>query len=410
MTVCNMRVRLPAIRLPVLLFAVFANSLGFEAKAQEIDEPEEPAITESVDIKAYQKALNRIETDEGAYAAALPEQLYSLGLALQQMGQHEEAIEVFKRGIHVTRVNHGLYSLEQIPLILGEISSIYVVGDLDEVDERRAYLLKVQQHSLPSGALLTQALMEQASWQQKAYKLGVGGAEASFAHLQSMWSLYNEAIKDIVVHESANSPSLMEPLSGLLITQYLMATQTEPERANVARVSAQRNQFSNDSGQSYKMGKSIIRSIYEVERERYGENSLPVVKAMVMLGDWLLWNGRRDSAHGAYLDALRRIIKLDDAAIQVERIFGGPVALPDIDGIRSLPQSVAPGLGNVVLQFGVSKYGQVSKVTRLDEVENDGEVVRRLMRRIRKTKFRPRYEGVERVATEKVLRAYDIKQ
>ena len=123
----------------ILILAVLVNSTVPVIQAsidpeQENVEQLESTPVDSVEIQTFRDTLAGIESDQGAYAQALTEYLISLGQALQQQGRHTEAADVFKRGVHLARVNHGLYSAEQIPFIQGEISSNLAVGDLVEAD------------------------------------------------------------------------------------------------------------------------------------------------------------------------------------------------------------------------------------------------------------------------------------
>ena len=394
-----------------LLLAILVNSPVLVTQAQESIEPPESVLVDTEEIQAFRDALASIESDQGAYAKALPEQLISLGLALQQQGRHKDAVAVFKRGVHLARINNGLYSAEQIPFIQGEISSNLAVGELTEADQRQDYLLQVQQRSLVSGELYIQALMQQASWQYNAYKQGIGEKERIFSRLLSMWDLYRLAINDIMDREGASSPKLLPPLHGMLKAQYLISMY----QANFSKdadydVRAEQHRFDAYLTQNYKKGNAIIRAIYNVEQTQHGVHSLPVMETLVMLGDWMLWHDKRESAYQAYLNALRELAELDDAQIEMEHMFGEPVALPDIDGIRPLPPAVEADQGDILLQFGVNKRGHVIDLVRLDEVEGDKNKASRLMRKLRKTLFRPRFAGGEPIVTEKMIRAYDIVQ
>jgi hypothetical protein len=394
-----------------LLLAILVNSPVLVTQAQESTEPPESVLVDTEEIQAFRDALASIESDQGAYAKALPEQLISLGLALQQQGRHKDAVAVFKRGVHLARINNGLYSAEQIPFIQGQISSNLAVGELTEADQRQDYLLQVQQRSLVSGELYIQALMQQASWQYNAYKQGIGEKERIFSRLLSMWDLYRLAINDIMDREGASSSKLLPPLHGMLKAQYLISMY----QANFSRnadydARAEQHRFDAYLTQNYKKGNAIIRAIYSVEQTQYGVHSLPVVETLVMLGDWMLWHDKRESANQAYLNALRELAELDDAQAEMEHMFGEPVALPDIDGIRPLPPAVEADQGDILLQFGVNKRGHVIDLVRLDEVEGDKNKTSRLMRKLRKTLFRPRFAGGEPIVTEKMIRAYDIVQ
>lgn len=397
--------------LRTLLLAALFGGLVIEAQAQESTDLQQAVGTKSGEIKAFQDALAELESANGAYAQALPEQLYSLGLALQETEQHEEAITTFKHGIHLTRINQGLYSLEQIPFIKAEINSNLIIGELTEADQRHSYLLTVQQHSLPIGESLTLALMQHADWQLQAYELDIEDSETNFDRLQEMWELYRTAIRNILTKEDPTSHALLLPLKGLLKTQYLIAADQSVEWNQEDKLKSQWAHLDRGFMQSYKMGKAVINSIYEVELASHGDHSLQVAQAGVMLGDWHLWNGKTEAAGRAYHDAVKELSQLKDAKIQMGRIFGMPVPLPDIDGLRRLPPTVEPDEGNVLLEFGIDNRGHVFDIVRLDQVDsneddNNEKEAKRLMRRIKKLKFRPRYEDQEAVITENIQWAY----
>ncbi len=388
-------------------------------------ELQEPGLVESGEITAIYDALTAIESVQGAYSYALSEQLYSLGLAFQIQNQHKEAFAAFKRGIHLTRINNGLHSLEQIPFIQAEINSSLMTGDFENADLRQAYLLKVQLHSLPSGEQFTDAMMQQADWQQKAWELGVGGNEASFFHLTSMAHLYRMAIQDIMQSDGPKSPRALAPLYGLMKTQYLISSAENSGYSGSARLGTELTPVDSYQVQAFKMGKSIIESIYNLEMVVHGEDSVQVAKTFVMLGDWMLWNNKRNAAHEAYVNAIEELSERDDAEIEIAHIFGNPTPMPDFDGIRTLPPSVEPGEDKVLLQFSVNLRGRVIDMERLDEYERydrqknkyenntlsdlNEKKVQRLMRKIRGTKFRPRYDGLNPVVTENILRAYEVE-
>mgnify|MGYP001764207792 CR=1 FL=1 len=100
------------------------------------------------DQRAYQDAIAEIESSEGAYAGQLPESLLGLGLNLQAQGRHVDAIKALRRGVHLARINEGLYCTQQIPLLQGEITSYRAIGDYAAADERQNYLYRVQTRSL----------------------------------------------------------------------------------------------------------------------------------------------------------------------------------------------------------------------------------------------------------------------
>jgi hypothetical protein len=133
-----------------------------------------------------------------------------------------------------------------------------------------------------------------------------------------------------------------------------------------------------------------------------------VAETLVMLGDWMFWHGKRDTAYEAYLSAQAELAGLEDDQSMVDRVFGEAVALPDIDGLRPLPPAVDVDEGDILLEFKINPRGRAIEVVRLHE--SDSVNADRLIRRIKKTKFRPSLANGEPITTEKIVRAYEIEE
>ena len=379
-----------------------------------VDEISPPPASDTTDIKAYRGIVADIESDMGAYAPNLPENLLSLGLALQQQQRHTEALAIFKRGTHLARINNGLYSATQIPLIRGEITSHIARGELIEADQRQQYMHKVQQRSLNTHETRVLAMMQQAEWQHTAFDLGIG--EERYGRLLNMWDLYRGVLTEISEDEGDTSVNLLSPLHGLLQTQYLISGYKVGDRAGVVSsnttFSSQQtqNRFNAYRARSYKQGHAVIRAIYDVENARTDEQHLATAEALVMLGDWNLWHDVREPAREAYQAALVELAKLNDAEQQIERLFGKPLPLPAVDGVRPLPPMVSAEDGDILLEFDVTDRGRVTDLIRLDEAGEDEVGANRLMRTLRGTRFRPRFEQMNPVNTEKIVHAYKLAE
>jgi hypothetical protein len=444
----------------------------------------EPGLTVNTaqQEKAYRDAIKGIEAVYGAYGPGLSEQILSLGTTLQSQGRHEEAVQLFKRGVHLARINDGLYSAQQLPLLQGQVASHIALGQYAEADERQHYMYRVQLRTMDNSQGRTQALMQQASWQYDAYQLGLG--EAGFLRLMAMWDLYRLALTDTLDREGDASPALLPPLQGMLQAQYLIAAyQPEDGYSGADDLGArqQLHRFNAYRAQSYEKGNAVIMAIYDIEQKQEeaqptqaatetiaaaeietdtdtetsteskpeteteteslsfapaelgqppvapkGTTAVPEdaqapaqggeanpglasARALVMLGDWRLWHEEREPALKAYGDAIAELVQRDDAQLQIDRVFAEPVALPDLDGLRPLPPPAASAESNILLEFGVTHKGRVVDLERIDENEVNTAQANRLMRKLRKTKFRPRFENGEPVDTEKMVRAYGIE-
>jgi hypothetical protein len=167
--------------------------------------------------------------------------------------------------------------------------------------------------------------------------------------------------------------------------------------------------FKKYQAQSYQQGTAIIESITDIEQQHTTPDTPSLAQALVMLGDWRLWNGRTDAAWEAYREAATELARSGDAQAETQQLFGEPVALPDFEELNPLPPVVQGGRAAVTLAFGVSEYGRVQDIERLDNNEEEDRQASRLMRQLRKTPFRPRFEAGQPVETEKLVKAFDLQ-
>jgi hypothetical protein len=358
------------------------------------------------------EAIRRLESRDGAYSADLPEQMLSLGLALQQQERHGEAVDIFKRGVHLARINNGLYCPEQIPLLNGEIRSSIALGEYARVDELQEYLYRVQTRGMASGEQRAAALLQQADWHFNAYQLGIG--DRGSERLVTMWELYRLAWTDISTTLGDTSPELLPPLYGMLRTQYLISeyrAENEPQASGLSSgyVTGGANRFYAYRSENYDLGRSVIMAIYKVQEANHGTDSDEAIGAVVSLGDWALWNDQRGDATQTYQLALAELAQRSAAQEGEPLLLTEPVPLPDINGLRRLPKPVSPDKGNILVEFAVDDRGAVTDLVRKDTNEDMDDAANRLMRVLRNTQFRPRFVAGEPVGTDKLVRAYEIK-
>jgi hypothetical protein len=361
--------------------------------------------TISQEEQAYTRAIEAIESSGGAYAPELSEPLLSLALTLQSQGRHTQAIALFRRGIHLTRVNEGLYCAQQVPLLQGEIASHLAIQDYAMADERQNYLYRVQTRSIEAGDALTDALIQQAQWQYAAYQLGLGAH--GYLRLLNMTEFYRQALRNATAgeEEGETSVKLLAPLQGMLETQYLIAgyvwQESDRPFGEDDRPSDALLQFNAYRAQSYRQGNNIIEAIARIQRN--------VAQTQVMLGDWRLWNGRTKSAWQAYQKAEAELAGEDDAQVQLQKVFGQPIALPDVAGLTPLPPAVDPKEAEIVLEFTVDAKGKVQDLERIDDNDDHNKQAKQLMNRLRKTTFRPRFADGQPQETEKMVKAFNVQ-
>ena len=98
-----------------------------------------------------------------------------------------------------------------------------------------------------------------------------------------------------------------------------------------------------------------------------------------------------------------------DAQAVAAELFAAPVALPAVSGLNEHGPLPSADGGDILLAFAVTADGKVTGLSRVDDNDEANGYANRLMRQLRKTPFRPRFdlETGEPVDTENLTVAYD---
>ena len=270
-------------------------------------EPERapPPPTEPSALGVYRGYIESMETSGGAFAPGLTEQLLGLGLNLQALDRHAEAAKVLKRGVHVSRVQSGLYAADQIPLLRAEIRSLIALGRFDEVDEHQRYLARVESEALTGTPASIAALIDQGEWAEQAWDLRLGDQEAHPEHLARSWEYYRLAYNQSTQLYGERSLELLKPLEGMLRLQYRFA---DLQRENASNSPFDGTSYRQTSalGGAYRRGEAVLSTIFGLKLVN-GSSAGEQARDLTRLGDWARWMGRRSDSRSYYDKAWRRI-------------------------------------------------------------------------------------------------------
>lgn len=363
-----------------------------------------PAAEESPLIREYKTAIESVEREYGAYAPSLTEQLLGLGSVLQQENRHAEAADVFKRGVHLARINGGLYNGEQIQLLRGEIRSRRALGQYDDVDNRQRYLYRVERRALRHSEESAYALLDQAEWQREAYIQAVGGEENRIGRLRMMWDLYHQSLTEMISYFGDQSLELRKPLVGMIKAQYLIAGYQQYRPGKPAH--AADSPYVQMTEAAFRKGESVLTALFELSVVNQAP-PLQTVKEKLALADWAWWFGKRSEAEIYYAEAFRYAVESEDtqAGVFLEDALRQPQPLPTIDGMEPIPAPYWDDSGALVVSFSISDTGRVMDLERVGEpeVEEETKDINRLLRALRGTRFRPMFTDGLPIASETIV-------
>lgn len=146
---------------------------GVVAAAQEAARQVENLLQEVNVLR--QGIAAQVAEDGNTWQAGIAESQLALGVALQSLDDHPAAITALEHAVHINRVNHGLFSLQQIPALLLQVQSHLAMQNWQAADERMQYAFYVHTQALADNeAELIPALVDYAHWQLSSYADGHG--------------------------------------------------------------------------------------------------------------------------------------------------------------------------------------------------------------------------------------------
>lgn len=95
-------------------------------------------------INQFNLSIQQHESDGGAWNSALFETLSGLGNLQQQLQNHTEALGTFDRAMQISRINNGLHTADQLPIVGEIIESHLAMGNWEQADIYYDYLFYIQ--------------------------------------------------------------------------------------------------------------------------------------------------------------------------------------------------------------------------------------------------------------------------
>jgi tetratricopeptide (TPR) repeat protein len=392
----------------------------------------EPLESLEDSIKRNEQLLQEIELNDGPFSAQLPQQLLSLGAALQASGDFEKAQDHFEQAMHVTRVNHGLFSEAQIPFVKYSIDNQLRRGNLLAADEKQRYLFYLNQknHGGNSAALLP-ALQDFAEWNIFAFSAPVSAPafsltddseaekaspvdEAMFRveRLINAQHIYWSIAQILVANFGMTDPRLLDTEKHIALTNYFFATTvaTDAETMNLSTANVPAAAPTTGLGSAQMLGNMGYRQGRDaLERRRnymYEMDSMSAeerLRASLDVNDWMLYFSRQrmkaiemySSDHAQFAETM--------SPAALEAILNPPVPVQLPSFINPAWSRASLGLpddqalqykGHIDVEFSLSRFGRATAVSVLGRSSPEAKLVeQRLLRSLRRAQFRPRFEN-----------------
>ena len=399
-------------------------------------------------LQQIQEILSR----DGPHAFALLEPLTSLGLLYQESEDYALAIVTLERALQIVRINKGLRSLEQVPLVRALMRIEDARGNHEGAWERQQDLLRLVRR-YPDDIRTVPVLREIADNQMAVLNDVIGGKrppEVVLGCYFQEWSMHGDGSCDsgskstviqamladaqrnysdaiaVMLRQGLYGDDLREleldVLRGVLLMQsgfgspslslsmapgFIGVSGAEPWRGRIAAVIQLASwdlpypnfgSLESDSNvftkrvhvmDPYQRGRQSLRRLYA-----YGaassDSPLRQADAMAQIGDWDLLYSHNGRAMESYALA-QATLEQAGAAAAINELFAPstPVVLPAFQPNPLMRDETRATTGYIDVAFEITKYGQSRAVEIRDAANATLAAKRNLLALIRNNRFRP---------------------
>lgn len=365
----------------------------------------------------FLRQIEQLQDREGPYSDSLAEPLAGLGRYYRSAGDLDGALRSYRRALHVVRINDGLYSERQIPILQELLDTYRGSGDLQALDQRYDYYFRLYGNGQPPySEVRLRATLGYLRWQREAIRLGMDGERH-----RRLLALYH--MNDTLIQATGQDPAVSrqqhrEVVLSQLRNLYLLEDRIAPrlEKIGVAESAPSfggeweqgdfdRKRLETLQRGALSRGAGLLRDL--IDRSGADTPTEELARLHLELGDWYQWHGSA-SAKEQYA----RVVALLSAAGRdelLEQWLGQPVELPD-NGAFWQPPLATGAERRVVIEtsYDVSATGRISNLQASVAAPEDDGLATRLKRYLKQIRFRPRWVNGSAEEVAGVRREYEM--
>ena len=365
-----------------------------------------------------EQAIYRVESEFNAYDPAIAELSEDLASRLIQIGQYDDALVAYRRALHVLRINEGLDSERQIPILEQIVETHYRSGDQESAGKALDRLSFVYDQNFGvSDPQLVPNLVARGNWHLNASSYS--SANTTLKHLQEAYNAYSRVAFITSAHGLPYDSEVYNVLSTTVYRIALHGQVFRPDQTSrfdvrsrtSLRESLAREQ-QNTGNTAYRRGKIQLKNA--LAHANASGNPEHKIKALVQIGDWEQLFRKRFSAKQYYLEAYSYLAQLTDDS-ELHAFFDQPQILPDYDSVDRLVEPASAKTASIQVSLGVSPWGvpkNVKLITDPDQAEQAlprNLVAERVaVRRTSSAVYRPRIVDGETVEATDVIQTINV--
>ena len=319
-------------------------------------------------IKIFIQCIDLIESNN-IISSDLVSPLVALGLAFNKSEQYNEAVEIFKRALHINWVNNGFYNLEQINIHDSLTESFIGLKNLEEANHHQSFQLGIYNNHFGKDSIkVDESLVKLAKWYRRS------------GQVFSERLVFEELLGRQSNRENQESKKLINTLQGISFSH-------------------------RREGISMYDSVSPLKKALDLFEENQNQDLRLKLEILIDLGDTYTSYGRVSSANRAYQDCWQLIKEDSTLKPEIEERFSKPVRvrsifIPERYPIdRPIDKNKTYKQGFLTVRFDVEATGKTNKVSIIES--DPSELLDRVaLSAIKRTIYRPTYIEAEAQRSE----------
>ena len=375
--------------------------------------PEQSGGARQESIARYEARIADLEAAEGPHAGQLVEARFSLGLLLQQAGDHRQALTALQGALQAVRVNEGLYSMNQVAILEAIIDSQVALGARDELRRNYEYLFWVYSRNYGDrNAGLVPVIKKVGQWYFDLYNFSP--PNTTVEPLIAADDLYARALQ--ILPEDGPSQDRVHILYKVAVINHHVAEDVQDPMLSHREIReamiphGRPSPYLNETAvrqyyadQSFYKGKRSLQRIVETYWNTLPAGIADYARALVFMGDWLTVQRRVLEGARMYRRAWTALAEHDAPPALADELFGEPQPIEQLP----IPGEEQPETGedsyyaDALLDVPESGWPRNIRIQAIHPPE-ETSLLKRAERGIAATRYRPRYRNGQPVATTDV--------
>lgn len=366
-----------------------------------------PRVTLSPELRdSLERQFQEIQTlkeTENAFSEQLGESYLAYGRSLTQAGRTDEARTMLVNALHITKINNGVTSIEQRPILRELFEMNLALGNTNEMTEQVSRIVWLEKKNPDEQDTYSfDIVVRLGNHYLDLFLNNRAISELSLSHLNNSTRYLGYA-----VNRYGDQPlsEILLPYGELALAHYEQSRiQHEVDRSfyqdtrKRAHNDLDRLKVRHSKVNSFSRSEAFLKDYL---RKARGERDLVhTIQALLGLGDLSLLTGRSTAAN-KYFDLAWTGAQSLPLTHPIVESFNRPVKLPAFNfSVVRRPPIRDREIEFVALSINIDDDGRVRRVASKALVDTDTLTTTRARRLVRRYKFRPIIENGKLVASK----------